>query len=154
GMILGYVFPSTLTINTQLQQMYRNGQRKFKLIIWHKRDANDTGTVLKSQGGTFSTTARNNIYNLLLFLKNLEANEVIVEFALLGFNYVVPNYNQNYWGTPPDRLSTGTPDGDTDPCTAGIQADYNGRRGLWDGPESEWTSCNQSYFDENWGVIN
>src|SRR5215831_4560690 len=63
GMILGYVFPSTLTINTQLQQMYRNGQRKFKLIIWHKRDANDTGTVLKSQGGTFSTTARNNIYN-------------------------------------------------------------------------------------------
>jgi hypothetical protein len=153
GTILGYVFPNALTINVQLQQMYSNGQRKFKLIVWHKRDASDTGTVLKSQGGILSATARNNIYNLLGYLKNVQANEVIVEFAPLGFNYVGTNYNPNYWGTPADQLSTGTPDGDTDPCTAGVQTDYNGRSGLWEGPESEWTNCNQSYFDENWGVI-
>jgi hypothetical protein len=153
GTILGYVFPTAATINVQLEQMYGNGQRKFKLIIWHKRNATDTGTVLKSRGGHLSETARNSIYNLLVFLKNLPANEVIVEFAPLGFNYVGTNYNPNYWGTPEHRLSTGAPDGDTDPCTAGIQSRYNGRRGLWEGPESEWTDCNQSYFDENWGVI-
>jgi hypothetical protein len=153
GTILGYVFPNSGTINIQLQEMHRNGQRKFKLIIWHKRDASDTGTVLKSDGGTFSVTARNSIHNLLVFLKALQATEVIVEFAPLGFNYVGTNYNPDYWGTPRDQLSTGTPNGDADPCTAGIQSDYDGRSGLWEGPESEWTSCNQSYFDENWGVI-
>jgi hypothetical protein len=153
GIILGYVPPNTATINAQLQEMYGNGQRKFKLIIWHKRNANDHGTVLKSQGGTLSATARNNICNLLVFLRSLQATEVIVEFAPLGFNYVGTNYNPNYWGTLTDQLSTGAPNGDTDPCTAGIQSNYNGHAGLWEGPESEWTSCNQSYFNENWGVI-
>src|SRR6516162_1625909 len=32
GTILGYVFPTAATINVQLEQMYGNGQRKFKLI--------------------------------------------------------------------------------------------------------------------------
>jgi hypothetical protein len=70
---------ATATINTQLQQMYTNGQRRLRIPIFHGRGV-DTGSVMDSTGGNLAPRFRANLTNLLAAIKATGFLEIEVSF--------------------------------------------------------------------------
>ena len=70
---------ATATINTQLQQMYANGQRRLRIPIYFARGIN-TGTIMDSTGGNLSPRFRGNLTNFLAAIKAAGFVEIEVSF--------------------------------------------------------------------------
>ncbi len=51
---------ATATIDSQLQQMYNNGQRRLRIPIYHARGIN-SGTIMDSTGGTLAPQFLSNL---------------------------------------------------------------------------------------------
>jgi len=83
---------ATATINTQLQQMYNNGQRRLKIPIFHARGLN-SGTIMDSTGGNLSPQFQANLANLLAAIKAAGFVEIEVGF------YPQSNNNPIGWTT-------------------------------------------------------
>ena len=67
------------TVKQQLASMFRNGQRKLRVPIFHANDLT-TGTVLSSAGGNLTAQARNNLANFLADIKSAGFQEILVGF--------------------------------------------------------------------------
>jgi hypothetical protein len=70
---------ATATINSQLQQMYSNGQRRLRIPIYHARGIN-SGTIMDSTGGTLAPQFLANLTNLLAAVKATGFEEIEVSF--------------------------------------------------------------------------
>jgi hypothetical protein len=82
GVIYNYDTQSQV-INSQLQQMYNNGQRRLRIPIYHGHGLN-TGTVMDSTGGNLSPQFRTNLANLLVEIRSIGYVEVEVGFFPIG----------------------------------------------------------------------
>lgn len=71
---------ATATINSQLQTMYANGQRRLNIPIFHGRGSYTPGTVMDSTGGTLAPRFLNNLANLLNEIKSVGFEEIEVSF--------------------------------------------------------------------------
>jgi hypothetical protein len=78
GIVYNYNTAST-TINSQLQQMYNNGQRRLRIPIYHARGIN-SGTIMDSTGGTLAPQFLTNLANLLAAVKAAGFLEIEVSF--------------------------------------------------------------------------
>ncbi len=67
------------TVKRQLDSMFRNGQRKLRIPIFHANDLT-TGTILSSTGGNLTGVARNNLINFLADIKAAGFQEILVGF--------------------------------------------------------------------------
>lgn len=67
GVIYNYDTASA-TINSQLQQMYNNGQRRLRIPIYFARGIN-SGTIMDSTGGNLAPQFQTNLTNLLAAIK-------------------------------------------------------------------------------------
>ena len=76
---------ATATIDTQLQEMYHNGQRRLRIPIFHGRGIN-SGSVMDSTGGNLAPRFRTNLANLLAAIKAAGFVEVEVSFNPQGGN--------------------------------------------------------------------
>jgi hypothetical protein len=76
---------ATATINSQLQQMYTNGQRRLRIPIFHGRGIN-SGTVMDSTGGNLAPRFQANLTNLLAAIKAAGFLEIEVSFNPQGGN--------------------------------------------------------------------
>jgi len=91
---------ATSTINSQLQAMYDNGQRRVKLPIYFGHGL-DTGTVMDSTGGDFSTRFRTNLTNLLAEIKSIGFEEIEIGMYAQGANWVALNTTDwSTWNEP------------------------------------------------------
>ncbi|HLW85470.1 MAG TPA: hypothetical protein VKR60_09675 [Candidatus Sulfotelmatobacter sp.] len=68
GVVYNYS-TATATIGSQLAQMYKNGQRRLRIPIYHARGIN-SGTIMDSTGGTLAPQFLSNLTNLLAAVKN------------------------------------------------------------------------------------
>ncbi len=93
---------ATATINTQLQQMYDNGQRRLKIPIYHARGLN-SGTIMDSTGGNLSPQFQANLANLLAAIKAAGFVEIEVGFypqsnnSPIGWTTFSDDYFQENW---------------------------------------------------------
>jgi hypothetical protein len=78
GVIYNYD-TATATINSQLQQMYSNGQRRLRIPIYFARGIN-SGTIMDSTGGNLSPQFQANLANLLAAIKAAGFEEIEVGF--------------------------------------------------------------------------
>jgi hypothetical protein len=78
GVVYNYNTASA-TIDSQLQQMYSNGQRRLRIPIFFARGVN-TGTVMDSTGGTLAPQFLTNLGNLLAAVKAAGFVEIEVSF--------------------------------------------------------------------------
>jgi len=78
GVIYNYN-TATSTINSQLQQMYSNGQRRLRIPMYFARGIN-SGTIMDSTGGNLAPQFRSNLANLLAAIKAAGFEEVEVGF--------------------------------------------------------------------------
>jgi hypothetical protein len=76
---------ATATIETQLRQMYNNGQRRLRIPIFHGRGT-DPGSVMDSTGGNLAPRFRANFTNLLASIKAAGFVELEVSFNPQGGN--------------------------------------------------------------------
>ena len=76
---------ATATIDTQLQQMRHNGQRRLRIPIFHGRGI-DTGSVMDSTGGNLAPRFRTNLANLLAAIKAAGFVELEISFNPQGGN--------------------------------------------------------------------
>ena len=67
------------TIDSQLAQMYNNGQRRLRIPIFHARGIN-SGTIMDSTGGTLAPQFLANLKNLLAAVKAAGFLEIEVSF--------------------------------------------------------------------------
>ena len=67
------------TVRQQLASMFRNGQRKLRVPIFHATDLT-TGTILSSAGGNLTARARNNLTNFLADINSAGFQEILVGF--------------------------------------------------------------------------
>jgi hypothetical protein len=70
---------ATATIESQLRQMYSNGQRRLRIPIFHGRGT-DSGSVMDSTGGNLAPRFRANLTNLLASIKEAGFMEIEVSF--------------------------------------------------------------------------
>jgi hypothetical protein len=70
---------ATSTINSQLQQMYTNGQRRLRIPIYFARGIN-SGTIMDSTGGNLAPQFQTNLANLLAAIKAAGFVEIEVSF--------------------------------------------------------------------------
>jgi len=87
GIIYNYDTHSS-TINSELQTMYNNGQRRLRIPIFHGHNLN-TGTVMDSQYGDLSSQFRTNLTNLLSEIASIGYEEVEIGFFPSGDNAVI-----------------------------------------------------------------
>jgi len=73
------------TIDSQLQQMYNNGQRRLRIPIYHARGIN-SGTIMDSTGGTLAPQFLTNLTNLLAAIKAAGFVEIEVSFHPQSIN--------------------------------------------------------------------
>jgi hypothetical protein len=78
GVIYNYD-TATATIDSQLQALYDNGQRRLRIPIYFGRGLN-TGTVMDSTGGNLSPRFRNNLANFLNSVRQHGFVEIEVSF--------------------------------------------------------------------------
>lgn len=78
GVIYNYDTASA-TINSQLQHMYSNGQRRLRIPIYFARGIN-SGTIMDSTGGNLSPQFQTNLANLLAAIKAAGFEEIEVGF--------------------------------------------------------------------------
>jgi hypothetical protein len=76
---------ATSTIETQLQQMFSNGQRRLRIPIFHARGIN-SGTIMDSTGGTLAPQFQANLANLLIAIKAAGFVEIEVSFHPQSLN--------------------------------------------------------------------
>jgi len=76
---------ATATIDSQLQQMYSNGQRRLRIPIYHARGIN-SGTIMDSTGGTLAPQFLSNLTNLLAAVKAAGFVEIEVSFHPQSMN--------------------------------------------------------------------
>ncbi len=67
------------TINSQLQLMYFNGQRRLRIPIYFARGIN-SGTIMDSTGGNLASQFQTNLANLLAAIKTTGFEEIEVGF--------------------------------------------------------------------------
>jgi len=72
-------------IDHQLEAMYRNGQRRLRIPIYHGRGIGG-GTVLDSKGGELTTRGRQNLRDLLAKIRSAGFVEILVTFVPTGAN--------------------------------------------------------------------
>jgi len=84
GVVYNYNIATT-TIDSQLQQMYNNGQRRLRIPIYHARGIN-TGTIMDSSGGTLAPQFLTNLANLLAAIKATGFVEIEVSFHPQSIN--------------------------------------------------------------------
>jgi hypothetical protein len=68
-----------LTINSQLTEMYNNGQRRLRIPIYFARGIN-SGTIMDSTGGNLAPQFQSNLAGLLAAIKTAGFLEVEVGF--------------------------------------------------------------------------
>lgn len=73
------------TINSQLRQMYNNGQRRLRIPIFHGRGI-DSGTIMDSTGGNLAPRFQANLANLLATIRATGFLEIEVSFNPQGGN--------------------------------------------------------------------
>jgi hypothetical protein len=78
GVVYNYDSAKT-TIDSQLQQMYSNGQRRLRIPIYHARGIN-SGTIMDSTGGNLAPQFLTNLTNLLASIKAAGFEEIEVSF--------------------------------------------------------------------------
>jgi hypothetical protein len=83
---------ATPAIDSQLQQMYANGQRRLRIPIYFARGLN-TGTIMDSTGGNLSPQFQSNLANLLAAVKAAGFMEIEVSF------HPQSNNNPTVWTT-------------------------------------------------------
>jgi hypothetical protein len=91
GVIYNYD-TATATINSQLQLMYNNGQRRLRIPIYFARGLN-SGTIMDSTGGNLAPQFQTNLANLLAAIKAAGFVEVEVGF------FPQSNNNPVQWAT-------------------------------------------------------
>jgi hypothetical protein len=74
------------TIDSQLQAMYANGQRRLTIPIYHARGLN-SGTIMDSTGGDLSPRFRNNLTNFLNNVRQTGFSEIIITFNPQSSNW-------------------------------------------------------------------
>lgn len=72
-------------IASQLDAMYRQGQRRLRVLIYH-RHGPDSGTLMDSTGGNLSEQNRRNLADLLAAVKRAGYEEIQVSFLPSGDN--------------------------------------------------------------------
>lgn len=72
-------------IDRQLEAMYRNGQRRLRIPIYHGRGLTG-GTNMESQGGNLTPRCRDNFRRLLAAIHRIGFSEIIVGFFPQGWN--------------------------------------------------------------------
>lgn len=77
---------ATAIIDSQLQTMYSNGQRRLRIPIYHGRGSFTPGTIMDSTGGTLAPRFLNNLANLLTEIKSVGFEEIEVSFHPEGPN--------------------------------------------------------------------
>jgi len=101
GVIYNYNIAAA-TINSQLQQMYFNGQRRLRIPIYFARGIN-SGTIMDSTGGNLAPQFQQNLANLLAAIKAAGFAEVEVGFFPQSSNNPVQwatfsnDYYQENW---------------------------------------------------------
>src|SRR5277367_4242837 len=78
GVVYNYDTASA-TIDSQLQQMYSNGQRRLRIPIYFARGIS-SGTIMDSTGGNLAPQFQSNLANLLAAIKAAGFEEVEVGF--------------------------------------------------------------------------
>jgi hypothetical protein len=78
GVVYNYDTESA-TIDSQLQQMYANGQRRLRIPIFHARGI-DSGTIMDSTGGNLAPRFQTNLASLLAAIKAAGFEEIEVSF--------------------------------------------------------------------------
>jgi len=96
GVIYNYDTASA-TINSQLQKMYSNGQRRLRIPIYFARGIN-SGTIMDSTGGNLSPQFQANLANLLAAIKAAGFEEIEVGFF--------PQSANNLSNGPPSATTT------------------------------------------------
>jgi len=84
GVVYNYNTANT-TIDSQLQQMFNNGQRRLRIPIYHARGIN-SGTIMDSTGGTLAPQFLTNLTNLLAAIKAAGFVEIEVSFHPQSIN--------------------------------------------------------------------
>jgi hypothetical protein len=96
GVIYNYDV-ETATINSQLQAMYSNGQRRLRIPIFFGRGLN-TGTVMDSTGGNLSPRFRYNLANFLNSVRQHGFVEIEVSFHPITYAPVGAHNDPTTWG--------------------------------------------------------
>src|SRR5215472_1019502 len=117
GVIYNYN-TATATINSQLETMYTNGQRRLRIPIFFARGIN-SGTIMDSTGGNLASQFRSNLTGLLAAIKAAGFLEVEVGFFPQASNDPTSwttfssNYFQENWSViqnlRPIIVSSGIP---------------------------------------------
>jgi hypothetical protein len=76
---------ATSTIETQLQQMFSNGQRRLRIPIFHARGIS-SGTIMDSTGGNLAPQFQTNLAHLLAAVKAAGFLEIEVSFHPQSLN--------------------------------------------------------------------
>lgn len=84
GVVYNYDVESA-TIDSELQQMYANGQRRLRIPIFHARGIN-SGSIMDSTGGNLAPRFQANFANLLAAIKAAGFVEIEVSFHPQAFN--------------------------------------------------------------------
>lgn len=84
GVIYNYDTAAS-TINSELQQMYNNGERRLRIPIFFARGIN-SGTIMDSTGGNLAPKFQTNLANFLGAIKQAGFVEVEVGFFPQGLN--------------------------------------------------------------------
>lgn len=90
GVIPNYDVAQSI-IDSQLQAMYANGQRRLRIPIYFRRETYGSGTAMPSLGGDFSPRFRNNLANFLNSVRQHGFVEVELSFHPIGQN------DPHYW---------------------------------------------------------
>jgi hypothetical protein len=168
SVVAAYIDPNNKpTIDDWFQQMYDNGQRRARLVLWHMRldklqDYN--GIYLNScynadppYCGSFSPAVQTSINQILQKLKDIGFVEVHVTMGPGGYNLPLPcevkvsdSQDPNSWCSADDphenlwqgSIESGT--GNTDPWhqwTDGVP------------PGERYKTSDTDYMGENWNII-
>ena len=84
GIIANYD-TSTPEIDGQLETMFRNGQRRLRIPIYHGRGIAG-GTNMESKGGDLTPQCRENLRRLLATVRRIGFSEIIIGFFPQGWN--------------------------------------------------------------------
>ena len=76
---------ATPEIDQQLESMFRNGQRRLRIPIYHGRGIAG-GTNMESKGGDLTPQNRENLRRLLATIRRIGFSEIIVGFFPQGWN--------------------------------------------------------------------
>lgn len=89
---------ATAIINSQLQQMFTNGQRRLRIPIYFARGI-DSGTIMDSTGGNLAPRFQANLANLLAAIKATGFVEVEVSFHPQSNNNPIgwTNFSDDYF---------------------------------------------------------